>query len=88
MGFSLLRKYLDEHEETQSAFAERAGVSGGALSDWLAGKRGPDITSAVAIQEATGGAVPVESWARTDGRRHEAPRPAQRVARRAPKQAG
>jgi transcriptional regulator with XRE-family HTH domain len=72
MGSAILRKYLDDNNETQTAFAERAGVATGALSDWLAGKRGPDVTSAVAIAKATNNVVPVESWVRhNDGRRHE-----------------
>jgi DNA-binding transcriptional regulator YdaS (Cro superfamily) len=67
-GPSLLRKYLDDHDETQSAFADRAGVNGGALSTWLAGDRAPDLSSAHAVERATGGAVPTEAWDRKDCR--------------------
>lgn len=73
MGRELLAKYLeDNNKETQTAFADRAGVSAQAVSGWLSGERWPDVTSAVAIARATDGAVPVESWVRqNDGRRHE-----------------
>lgn len=71
MGNELLKKYLDDNNETQSAFAVRAGVSGGSLSGWLSGKTAPDIYSAGKIEDATAGAVPVRSWERPDGRRHQ-----------------
>lgn len=77
MNESLLADYLNEHAESQSAFARRAGVSESALSDWLRGRRNPDVTSAVAIERATDGAVPVESWVRqNDGRRNDIPKAA------------
>ena len=87
MGASLLAEYLLATGETQSAFADRAGVSAQALGDWLKGRRGPDITSAGRIEDATNGAVPIRSWERTDGRR-AAPHPVRRVNKRTtPKQA-
>jgi DNA-binding transcriptional regulator YdaS (Cro superfamily) len=84
MGSALLLAFLDKREESQTDFAKRAGVSAQALNDWVKGRRGPDITSAVAIKNATDGAVPVESWARTDGRRHEPPKRVRRTAKKQP----
>lgn len=71
LGSSLLAKYLRKTKESQSALALRAGVSPQALGDWLKGRSCPDITSAGRIEDATDGAVPVRSWERSDGRRHE-----------------
>jgi transcriptional regulator with XRE-family HTH domain len=85
---SLLADYLRECGETQAAFAERAGVSLSAMGGWLSGVRGPDLKSAVLVEKATGGAVPVESWVRADGRRHKAQRPVRRVKRQPPKAVG
>jgi hypothetical protein len=36
---------------------------------WLAANRIPNRSNAVAIQQATNGAVPVESWGEPTGRR-------------------
>jgi transcriptional regulator with XRE-family HTH domain len=86
MSDSLLEKYLKKNDdESQAHFAARAGVSQSALSAWLRGTRTPDIASAVAVEEATGGAVSVASWAHRDRRRKQAKRQRSTVL---PKQAG
>lgn len=87
MGPESLKKYLEDNDEGRSAFAKRAGVSAQALSDWLSGRRSPDVTSAVAISKATEGGVTVESWARQDKRR-AAPTPPRRSGPRTTKKAG
>lgn len=69
MPDSLLAQYLAESGETQHAFAARIGVSDSAMSSWILGSRGPDITSAALIERATEGRVPVTSWVRQDRRR-------------------
>ena len=71
MGGKILLKYLLSRGEKQYAFAARAGVSNGALSDWISGKHMPSVYSAYLIERATDGAVPIASWARVDGRRQK-----------------
>lgn len=69
MGNELLRAYLDDNGEGQTAFAARAGVASSSLSEWMHDKSAPDIYSAKLIEDATEGAVPIASWARADRRR-------------------
>lgn len=57
-----LQKFLSDRKITQAAFAGRLGVNQATVSK-LCGPRpkiSPDL--AVRIENATGGAVPVESW--------------------------
>lgn len=61
-GPELLRGYLREQTETQTAFATRAGVTGPQLSLFLSGHRTPALATALRIAQASAGAVPVESW--------------------------
>jgi DNA-binding transcriptional regulator YdaS (Cro superfamily) len=75
-----LPEWLRKHNESQTAFAARAGVSDAAVSGWVAGKHCPDIESASRVERATDGAVPVSIWARRDRRRRKS-------AHKAPKQA-
>lgn len=50
-----LKKYLES--TTQAAFATKLGVSAGLVSQWVTGETRITAEKAVAIQEATGGAV-------------------------------
>ncbi len=54
-------KYLNRPEVKQSKLANDLGVRQATISDWKAGTipRSPMLPR---IAEATGGAVPVESW--------------------------
>lgn len=61
-GPDLLAKHLKATRQTQSAFAEAHDLSSPLLSMWLSRKRRPGLKSAVALEEATGGAVPAASW--------------------------
>ena len=63
-GHLLLKRYLKVSGYTQRALAESAGLHESQISVWLKGERGPDISSAVALAEATANAVPVECWAK------------------------
>lgn len=61
-GPELLARHLKAKNQTQSAFAEANGLSSPLVSMWLSRKRRPGLRSAVALEEATGGAVPAASW--------------------------
>lgn len=52
-----LSDYLKKHELTQSAFAERVGVTQGMVAHWVTGKHRVSAESAVKIEAATDGAV-------------------------------
>jgi len=43
-------------------FASAVGLSQTELSHFLAGRRAPNLQQAVAIGDATAGAVPVRAW--------------------------
>jgi transcriptional regulator with XRE-family HTH domain len=49
-------------EPSQEGFAKRIGRSQTAVSRYAAGLRFPDAETAKAIDEATGGAVPLSLW--------------------------
>jgi transcriptional regulator with XRE-family HTH domain len=75
MQKNALAKYIEDKGISQGDFAKLLDVSPALVSLWANGQRGPDVTSAVAIEQATGGAVPVETWVgRPDRRRHEPPK--------------
>lgn len=63
-GATLLRRYMEQHELTLQAFAERLGSTGASVSRWVSRRRVPGIAQAMEIERATRGAVPVEAWAR------------------------
>lgn len=52
-----LRRWLLEHRIKAVEFADRIGVSGSAVSQWLNGQRVPSLRQAVEISDATSGAV-------------------------------
>lgn len=59
-----LATYLDRSKLSHRAFAEKAGIPHlhPMISQWAAGKRWPGLDAAVAIEEATDGAVPASYW--------------------------
>lgn len=61
-GPELLAKHLKAKRQTQAEFVEAHGLSSSLLSMWLSRKRRPGLESAVALEKATEGAVPVASW--------------------------
>lgn len=62
-GRQRLREWLDRSHKKQNELAAKIGVTGGYLSQILAGLRRPKLETLMAIQAETG--VPVESWAET-----------------------
>lgn len=74
MADSPLRAYFAARpEETHAAVAARAGIPIDTLRSYVAGRRTPGVDAAVAIERATGGAVPVESWASAEALAASAP---------------
>jgi transcriptional regulator with XRE-family HTH domain len=61
-GCELLAEWLVRHKMSATAFAEKIGVGQSALSKILLGDRRPSLDTALAIRDATKGAVPVDSW--------------------------
>lgn len=57
-----LRSHLDGTGEKQGDFAKCIGISPAYLSQILAGSRTPSLEIAIAIEDATRGAVPARSW--------------------------
>jgi DNA-binding transcriptional regulator YdaS (Cro superfamily) len=70
-----LGAWLTRNDVGQAEFAARIGISQGQVSRLVSGARGRRISASLAqaIDEATGGQVPVSSWAkhlvRRNGRR-------------------
>lgn len=59
----LLNAYLSKNDCSQSDLARRAGLHPTAISKLSTGvRKEPDLATAVAIEEATAGAVPAKSW--------------------------
>lgn len=63
-GLDRLAKFVRDRDGTQSDFARAVGVSKSYLSLILAGKRGPSLRVAAAIEKETGGEVPAASLLR------------------------
>ena len=61
-GLSLLKKYQRETQSTQAQLAERFSVSSVLVHYWLTGQRKPGLRTALAIEQATGGAIPAACW--------------------------
>ena len=61
-----LADYLESTGETVSAFAERVRLSRVSVSRIKGGRQRPSWDAAQRIAIATGGRVPVESWAKPD----------------------
>ncbi len=57
-----LSAYLKKHQESASAFAQRANFSRSAVSLWISGKRKPMLNIALQIKELTNGEVDTVDW--------------------------
>ena len=57
-----LTKYLEEAKLGQAVFAEGIGVTQATVSRLARGKMVPSLELALAIENATGGKVPMSSW--------------------------
>lgn len=58
-----LRSYLTAAHSSVETFAEHIGVVPSTVYRWINGTVKPDSNAAVAIERATDGRVPVETWA-------------------------
>lgn len=63
MTMTALAQYLTQRGITQADFATRLGVECSTVCRWASGKRYPGVADAIAIESATGGEVPLRSWA-------------------------
>ena len=63
-GMEQLAKHLEETGQTQAGFAEKIGIHASVLCKYLTTGVRPSLDTAVKIEKATGGAVPVSSWFR------------------------
>lgn len=61
-GLDLLRKYKRDTGSTQTELAERFEVSPVLVHYWLTEQRKPGLRTALAIEEATEGAIPASAW--------------------------
>ena len=57
-----LARHLAATGMTQTAFAQTVGLTQATVSKLCAGKTGVSLDTAIRIERATGGAVPVEAW--------------------------
>lgn len=62
MNGSRLKEWRVAAGLTQTALAENLGVRPATLSEWESGARAPGRDHAVLLEDATEGAVPLESW--------------------------
>lgn len=62
MGRDLLRRFLEREKLSQAAFAQAAGLAESTISNVLSGARGVGLDVAIAIEKATKGGVPAQSW--------------------------
>lgn len=62
-GPTSLAEWRAKQGKTQKEVAELLGVSQASVADWELGKKTPKATHMLAIERATGGAVPMAAWA-------------------------
>jgi len=62
MTTSPLAAYLAAQDKSQASFAALAGLDHAVVSRLCAGKRKPSLATALTIERATRGAVPVKAW--------------------------
>lgn len=53
-----LRRFLEQRELTQEAFADQVGVTQGQVSNWLTGKKRPSLDNLLSIASIT--KIPIE----------------------------
>jgi plasmid maintenance system antidote protein VapI len=61
-GRDLLGAYIRERDLSLSGFAAQVETHSAHLGRLLSGERSPGLELALAIEKATGGVVPAESW--------------------------
>lgn len=61
-GTRKLRRHLKRNGMSLTEFARLAGVPIPQVSMWRSGRRRPGLASAVKLERASGGAIPVDSW--------------------------
>lgn len=63
-GHGLLRSWRESFTPkiSQAEAGERIGAAQPLIAEWEKGPRRPGLETAVAMESATGGAVPVEAW--------------------------
>ena len=66
-GMEHLTSYLKSRSISQAVFAEKIGVTQSAISKLCSGAIFPELETALTIARETGGAVPVEAWAKSQG---------------------
>ena len=64
-----LASYLEPDDRAQAALADAVGTTQASISRWANGKRFPDRSIAVKIDEATKGAVSLALWQAEAARR-------------------
>lgn len=64
-----LTSYLKANGIPQTKFAGEIGITQSSLSKMCAGQIAPSLETAVKIDRATGGAVPVDSWVTSEDRK-------------------
>lgn len=57
-----LREWLNANDISVSAFAQRCGVTRGAVHAWLQGRAAPNRTRMAIVARETDGAVSAEDW--------------------------
>lgn len=73
-GRALLAKHLEATEQSKSEFARKAKLHPSTLQKILDGHRAvPDLHTAIAIEEASGGAVSHKSWLKREAPPDETP---------------
>ena len=63
-GPRLLKEWRTTAGFTQTVLAEKLGVRPATWSEWESGARAPGRDHAVLLEDATKGAVPLESWSK------------------------
>lgn len=59
---SPLAQFLESNELSQAQFSRRFGFNIVTVNDWVRGRRSPSLASALRIERATAGAIPVKAW--------------------------
>lgn len=77
-----LAEYIASTGLTQVAFARQHGFPTPMVCQWSNAKRRPGRDNAIAIERATGGAIPADYWKGVAAENNNGRRPAKRSGRR------
>ena len=61
-GCILLQRYIERKKMTYQSFAKKIGLSKSALSKYFTGPKRPGAEMQMAIERASGGYIPMQSW--------------------------